>query len=296
MKIAVMGAGAVGCYFGGLLARAGQDVTLIGRAAHVDAIARNGLWVESAAWQQHVGLQAHTEPAFVRGAQIVLCCVKSADTEAVAQAMAAFLAPDACVVSLQNGVDNAQRLAALLPQQVVPAAVYVACEMAGPGHVRHHGRGELVIGPSPQSPALQAAFAAAGVAVQISDRVMDALWTKLTINCAYNALSALADLPYGVLAAGEGVQAVMRDVVQECQAVARASGFELVGDPWDAVQQIARSMAGQRSSTAQDLARGRPTEIDHLNGHIVREGERLGIATPVNRVLWSLVKLKEARR
>jgi 2-dehydropantoate 2-reductase len=295
MKIAVMGAGAVGCYFGGLLARAGQDVTLIGRAAHVDAIARNGLWVETATWQQQVPLQAHTEPAFVRGAQLVLCCVKSADTEAVAQVMAPFLAPDAFVVSLQNGVDNAHRLAALLPQQVVPAAVYVACEMAGPGHVRHHGRGELVIGPSPQSAALQAAFAAAGVAVQISERVMDALWTKLTINCAYNALSALADLPYGVLAAGEGVQPVMRDVVQECQAVARASGVELVGDPWDDVQQIARSMAGQRSSTAQDLARGRPTEIDHLNGHIVREGERLGIATPVNRVLWSLVKLREAR-
>lgn len=295
MKIAVMGAGAVGCYYGGMLARAGHEVTLIGRAQHVDAVRRDGLWLDTQSFQAHVPMQASTGAEGVRGAQLVLCCVKSSDTEAAAAAMAPHLAPDALVLSLQNGVDNADRLQALLPQRVVPAVVYVATEMAGPGHVKHHGRGELVIGPLPGSEALVAQFAAAGVPVQISDNVAGALWAKLILNCAYNALSAISQLPYGRLVQGVGVEAVMRDVVQECLAVAQGCGVTVPGDIGEAVRRIALTMPGQSSSTAQDLARGKPSEIDHLNGLVLRRGEALGIATPVNRVLHTLVKLLEGR-
>ena len=294
MRWAVMGAGAVGCYYGGMLARAGHEVVLIGRAAHVDAVRREGLRLQAQTFDERVQMRADTEAAAVAGADVVLCCVKSPDTEDAARALQAHLAPGTLVLSLQNGVDNAERLRAVLAQEVVPAVVYVATEMAGPGHVRHHGRGELVIGPSARSAALADVFGAAGVPVQVSDNVAGALWAKLILNCAYNALSAIARQPYGPLVQGVGVAAVMRDVVDEGLAVARAEGVTLPGDMHEAVRGLAGTMPAQLSSTAQDLLRGKPTEIDHLNGLVVRRGEARGVATPVNRALWALVKLIEA--
>jgi 2-dehydropantoate 2-reductase len=295
MKIAVMGAGAVGCYYGGMLARAGHDVTLIARAQHVEAVRKNGLRLESKAFDERVAMRASEEPSGARGAKLVLFSVKSRDTERAGAALAPHLERDAVILSLQNGVDNAERLAATLGREVVPAVVYVAVEMAGPGHVRHHGRRELLIGRSEASERIAAAFVAAGVPVEVSDNVIGALWAKLVVNCAYNALSAITQLPYGRLVKGEGVPAVMQDVVDECLAVARAAGVKVPGDLLKAVPQIAETMPGQFSSTAQDLARGKPTEIDHLNGYVVRKGEALGVATPVNRLLLALVKLLEKR-
>jgi len=132
------------------------------------------------------------------------------------------------------------------------------------------------------------------VPVQVSGNVAGALWAKLILNCAYNALSAITQLPYGRLVRGDGVETVMREVVAECLAVAQASGVQVPDDVWTAVERIAQTMPAQTSSTAQDLARRRHSEIDHLNGLVVRKGEALGIATPANRVLHTLVKLIEA--
>ena len=297
--IAVMGAGAVGCYYGGMLARAGHDVTLIARPQHVEAVQRSGLRMETKAFDAYVPMRASAEASGARGAKLVLFSVKSTDTERAGAALAPYLERDAVILTLQNGVDNAERLAATLGREVVPAVVYVAVEMAGPGHVRHHGRSELLIGRSARSPdigaRIAAAFGAAGVPVEVSDNVIGALWAKLVVNCAYNALSAITQLPYGRMVQGEGVPAVMRDVVDECLAVARAVGVEVPRDLLQAVPRIAETMPGQFSSTAQDLARGKPTEIDHLNGFVVRKGDALGVPTPANRVLLALVKLLEER-
>ena len=294
-----MGAGAVGCYYGGMLARAGHDVTLIARAQHVEAVQKRGLRMETKAFDANVPVQASAEASGARGAKLVLFSVKSTETERAGAALAPYLEPGAVVVSLQNGVDNAERLAAALGRDVVPAVVYVAVEMAGPGHVRHHGRSELLIGRSARSPdigaRIAAAFGAAGVPVEVSGNVIGALWAKLVVNCAYNALSAITQLPYGRMVQGEGVPEVMRDVVDECLAVARAVGVDVPRDLLQAVPRIAETMPGQFSSTAQDLARGKPTEIDHLNGFVVRKGEGLGVPTPANRVLLALVKLLEER-
>lgn len=295
MKIAVMGSGAIGCYYGGMLARAGQAVTLIGRPAHVDAIGRNGLLLDTQTFREAVPLAASTEASAVAGAELVLFCVKSTDTESAAADIAPHLARDAFVLSLQNGVDNADRLKTLLPQEVAPAVVYVATEMAGPGHVRHHGRGELVLGASPRSDDIAALFSACGIPTQVSDNATGALWTKLIVNCAYNGLSAIAQRPYGRLVQAEGVVEVIGDVVQECLAVARADGVTVDVDIEDAVRRIAHTMATQVSSTAHDLARGKPSEIEYLNGYVVRRGEALGVATPANRAILTVVKLLEAR-
>lgn len=209
--------------------------------------------------------------------------------------MAPFIDPDAVVLSLQNGVDNAQRLQVVLGRPVAPAVVYVATDMAAPGHLRHHGRGELVVGPEALSLAMHQMFSDAGVPIQVSGNVQGNLWAKLILNCAYNALSALTRIPYGQLFAGQGVQAVMRDVIQECLAVAAADGVTIPVDMWTVIAGIAETMPGQLSSTAQDLARGKPSEIDHLNGYILRRGEALGLPTPTNRVLHTLIRLIEVR-
>lgn len=290
-----MGAGAVGCYYGGMLARAGHPVTLIGRPAHVQAVRAQGLRMQTQSFDERVPLTASTEASAVAGADLVLFSVKSPDTQAGGEQMRPHLAPGALVLCLQNGVDNAERLRAVLPDHEVAAAVvYVATEMAGPGHLRHHGRGELVIEPSARSAQVMQALTAAGVPTEISDNVRGALWAKLILNCAYNALSAVGRIAYGELVQQPGVKDTMRDVVAECRAVAAADGVTLPGDVDAAVRRIAETMPSQYSSTAQDLMRGKPSEIDHLNGHVVRRGEALGVPTPANRVLWAVVKLVEA--
>ena len=296
LKIAVMGAGAVGCYYGGMLARAGHPVVLISRPQHVAAISQHGLRLHTTTFDEQVPLAASSDPAAVSGADVVLFSVKSLDTESAGALIRPHLAPGALVLCLQNGVDNADRLRGVLPEHLVAAAVvYVATEMAGPGHIQHHGRGELVIEPSPYSNTLAAAFIAAGVPTEVSSDVRGALWAKLILNCAYNAVSAITQMPYGQTVPGEGVEEVMRDVVAECLAVAKAGGVQVPGDVPAAVRKIAETMRSQYSSTAQDLARGKRTEIDYLNGFIVKRGQSLGVATPANRVLWALVKLLESK-
>jgi 2-dehydropantoate 2-reductase len=296
MKIAVMGAGAVGCYYGAMLARAGHSVVLIGRPALVEAVRKDGLLLESKQFTGRVPMQADDSPAAVKDAELVLFCVKSGDTESAGAAIAPHLSPDASVLSMQNGVDNAARLSKVIGRHVVPVVVYVATEMAGPAHVRHHGRGDLAIGPSGASAAIASLMTAAGLPSQVSDHVLDALWTKLIINCAYNAMSAIAQLPYGELVSQPHVPKTMRDVFDECIAVAHADGITLPDNLWQALTDIAVNMAAQRSSTAQDLARGKKSEIEHLNGYVVRRGEELGVPAPVNRALMCAVLLLESKQ
>ena len=294
MQIAVMGAGAVGCYFGGMLSRAGHEVTLIGRTQHVEAVRQHGLLMDTTGFRAHVPVRASTEVGDIHSASLVLCCVKSNDTEKAAVMMAPFVGRDAIVLSLQNGIDNAKRLQAQLLRTVYPAVVYVAAEMMGSGHLKHHGRGELVVGPSAMSTEMLEAFVSAGIPVHVSDNVDGELWAKLILNCAYNAISAITKLPYGLLYENEGAKDLMRLVVHECMAVAQRESITLPGDSWEGVERIAATMSGQISSTAQDLMRGRRTEIDHLNGYIIRRGKSLAIDTPTNQALYSIVKLLES--
>ncbi len=292
-RIAVLGAGAVGCYYGGMLARAGARVTLIGRAAHVQAIERGGgLLFEARGATERVPVSATTEAAGVAGAGLVLFCVKSGDTESGAKSIAPHLARDATVVSLQNGVDNAARIAPLVPVPAIAAVVYVGCEMAGPGHVRHMGRGELVLGAN--GAAAAALLERAGVPCRVSDNIDGELWSKLIVNCAYNALSALSRLPYGPMIGSPWSRELMPQVVEEALAVARAAGVRIETDGLlERVMGVGKAMPGQISSTAQDIGLGKPTEIDALNGYVAQRGAALGVATPVNRTLHALVKLLE---
>ena len=300
-SIVIMGAGAVGCYYGALLARAGLPVTMIGRPSAVAALRARGLQLVTRDADETFTVRASDEAHVAREASVVFVCVKSADTAAAAESLKPHLSPDALVVSLQNGVTNASCLINSLEQRIVPAAVYVATALEEPGRVRHFGGGALSIGspterpvPAEQLNALTSLLRSANIETTVLDDITPVLWGKLVVNCAYNALSALTQHTYGELVSSAAICTVMRSAVDEALAVASALNIKLPADTHERVMKVADIMPGQRSSTAQDLARHRPTEIDYLNGFIAAEGQRLGLSTPVNHTLSALVKQLEA--
>jgi 2-dehydropantoate 2-reductase len=304
-RIAVLGAGAVGCYFGGMLARAGAPVTLIGRPPHVEALTRHGLFFDGLHFQQQIPVSASTQVSAVGGAEIVLFGVKTLDTEEAAKSLLPHLAPGASVISLQNGVDNVERIRSAAKIDAFAAVVYVAAAMTAPGHVKHSGRGDLILGDvpgrseeeenrQPQLESIAKLFERAGVPCRVSENVEGELWTKMIVNCAYNAVSALGRAQYYRVTGNPWTRAVMVKAIEEAIAVARAAGIRLPDvNTVESVLKISESMSNATSSMAQDLARGKRTEIDSLNGYLARRGAELGVATPVNQTLHALVKLLE---
>ncbi len=300
-QVAVVGAGAVGCYFGGMLARSGVPVRLIGRAAHVEAIAREGLSIDGLRIQERIPVAATTSIAEgLRDAGVILFCVKTVSTEAAAREIEPFLAPDATILSLQNGVDNADRIHAAIQAHAIPTVVYVAAEMTAAGSVTHTGRGDLIMGYRagwPQRPDLKplaSMFEQAEIPCRLTDDIAREQWTKMVLNCAYNALSALTRAQYGRMVQSEPVRDFGVRAIAETVAVARAEGVVL-SEPAvvEAAMVLAEKMTAATSSMAQDIARGRPTEIDSLNGYVACRGKALGIATPVSEILVAMVKLLE---
>jgi 2-dehydropantoate 2-reductase len=300
-KIAVVGAGAVGGYFGGMLARAGAPVVMIGRAAFVEAVNQNGLLLDTLHFKESVRVEASAELDAARGAEVVLFCVKTTDTAETARALAPLLSPEAIVISMQNGVDNAEQIRAASGLDALGAVVYVAASVPQAGSVKHVGRGDLVVGPrNARTEQIAGLFERAGVPCRISENIEGELWTKLTWNCALNAVSALGRAKYGQIAANEEACKVVADVVHEVLAVARAANIHPPGleNPQVALASAlkgASQMSEALSSTAQDLLRGKRTEIDSLNGYISRRGAALGVPTPINHALFALVKLAESR-
>jgi len=300
-RIAVVGAGAVGGYFGGLLARAGAPVVMIGRPAFVEAVKKNGLFLDTLHFQESVHVEVSTDLSAIRGAEIVLFCVKTTDNTATARAIAPLLAPNALVLSFQNGVDNVEQIRAAAAIEALPTVVYVAASVPEPGQVKHVGRGDLIFGPrNEKTERVANLFSRANVPCRISDNIAGELWTKLIWNCALNAVSALGRAKYGQIAASADARRVVETLVDEVLAVARAADIHPPGleDPKAAIAgafKIATQMAEALSSTAQDMNRGKRTEIDSLNGYISRRGAELGVPTPVNHALYALVKLAEGR-
>src|SRR5882757_6685159 len=298
-RIAVVGAGAVGGYFGGMFARAGAPTVFIGRKHFADAVNSKGLVLDKLHGQQRIAIKATVEMSAVRDCSLILFCVKANDTPATATQMGAFVRPDATVVCLQNGVDNADQVRAAANVAAVPAAVYVAVSMPESGRVKHLARGDLIIGPpSERTTHLADLFGRAGIPCRVSDNIEGELWLKLLRNCALNAISALGQSRYGEIMQSDDAKKLMEQIVDEVLAVARAADVVLPGvddrkSGMAAAMDLATQMAGAFSSTAQDLNRHRLTEIDALNGYISRRGAELRIPVPVNHALFTLVKLAE---
>jgi 2-dehydropantoate 2-reductase len=298
-RLAVVGAGAVGGYFGGLMARAGAPVVMIGRKSFVEAVKPKGIFLDTLNFSEFVRVEVSTELEAAIDAEIVFFCVKTTDTAVTACELAPFLAPESIILSLQNGVESVQQIQAAANITASQAVVYVAASVPEPGRVKHVGRGDLVIGPeTEQSEMLAALLLRAEIPCRISNNIEGELWTKLIWNCALNAISALGRAKYGRIAESANARRLMETVIEEVLAVARAArvvlpGIENTEQGMAGAMKIATQMAEAMSSTAQDLNRAKLTEIDSLNGFIARRGSELGVPTPVNHALFTLVKLAE---
>jgi len=300
-RIAVVGAGAVGGYFGGMFARAGAPTVFIGRKHFADAVNSNGLVLDKSQGQERIRAMATIEMSAVQDCSLILLCVKANDTSATSAQMAPFVRPNATVVCLQNGIDNADQVRAAANVAALPAVVYVAVSVPESGRVKHLARGDLIIGPpSEKTTDLADLFIRAGIPCRLSDNIEGELWLKLLRNCALNAISAMGRARYGQIAQHTNAKQLMQSIVDEVLAVARAAGVVMPGihdreSGMASAMELAMQMADAFSSTAQDLNRGRPTEIDALNGYIVRRGTELGVPVPVNHALFTLVKLAEQK-
>jgi 2-dehydropantoate 2-reductase len=299
-KVVVVGAGAVGGYFGGMLARAGVPVVMIGRPTFVAAVQKDGLLLDTVNFREIVRPEASSDIAAVEGANFVLFCVKATDTAVTSRELAKHIAPSAILVSLQNGVNNAEEIHAASKLEALPSVVYVAAAVVAPGQIKHLGRGDLVVGPAnKKTEAVAKLFTDAGVPCRISDNLPGELWTKLIWNCALNAISGLGKATYGEIVSNPDARRLVEELVDEVLAVAKAKGIHPPGleDPKVALAgafKVAEQMSGTRSSTAQDMARSKRTEIASLNGYIAKQGTELGIPVPVNQALYTLVRLQEA--
>jgi len=300
-RIAVVGAGAVGSYFGGMFARASAPILFVGRKHFTDAIESKGLVLDQSHGQERIPIEATTDMSEVRDCALILFCVKANDTSTAATQMAPYVRRDATVVCLQNGVDNAERVRAAANVFAIPAAVYVAVSVPEPGRVKHLARGDLIVGPpSDRITDIAKIFERAGIPCRISENIEGELWVKLLRNCALNAISALGNARYGEIAQNANAKQLMQNVIDEVLAVARAARVVMPGvhdreSGTAAAMDLAMQMADAFSSTAQDLNRNHPTEIDALNGYIARRGAELGVPVPANHALFTLVKLAEQK-
>jgi 2-dehydropantoate 2-reductase len=300
MDIAVMGTGGVGAYFGGRLAQAGERVHFIARGAHLAAIRERGLRVESRLGDFVIERPSVTgDPASIGGVDVVLFTVKAQDTRAAAASIRPLLREDTAVISLQNGVDNEDVLVGVLGErQVMGGVAYIEATIAEPGLVVHNSPfarlafGELDGAASRRAQAFLASCEKAGLEASLSDDIRGVIWTKWLFICAFSGLTALTRAPIGRVMADADTRELYRRCLAEIAELARAKGIalpeDIVGDRLEFSRKLHPEM---RSSLQQDLAKGKPLELDALSGYAGRLGKELGVATPVNDVIYAALKL-----
>jgi 2-dehydropantoate 2-reductase len=303
-KIYVLGAGAVGCYFGGLLARAHHDVTFIARPERAAALNASGLELDCKAFHETVKVKASSDLSVLSDADLVLLSVKSLDTERTMADVKSILPSKAVILSVQNGIANIDIASKIVANPVYAAVVYVAAGMIGHRTMKHHGRGELLIGNMKESALgdeqnlkeICKLFEAADVPCTISPQIKREMWLKFLVNCSFNAISGIGQIPYGEMVKSHGVVKLIEEITREFLAIAALENVNItLADALAANESIATTMVTQISSTAQDLSKGKMTEIDFLNGYIVELGKRYGVATPYNESVNALVKMLESQ-
>ncbi|MEW6261809.1 MAG: 2-dehydropantoate 2-reductase [Thermodesulfobacteriota bacterium] len=301
MKIAIVGAGAMGSLFGGLLAEAGQDVWLLDVwPEHVETINRQGLSIERQGQVRTIKAQATTDPGRIGPADLVIVFVKSTQTAAAAVTARDLIGEAGVVLTLQNGLGNADVIAEVVdPRNVLAGTTSHGATLLGPGVIRHAGIGATVIGAwssRDQSSARRAAevMTRAGISTQVAEDVKVLIWEKFLINVGINAITALCGVKNGQLLDLEVTRDLMRLAVEEAVAVAKAQGIPIKDGAVERVYQVAAATGANRSSMGQDVDKRRQTEIAVINGAVVREAGRVGIPVPVNRTLTALIETLQA--
>ncbi len=295
MRIAIMGAGGTGGYFGGLLARAGEDVTFIARGAHFDTIRACGLTVKSLQEGDYtLRVEATDDPSTAGQVDVVLFCVKTYDTEAAAQRIQPLVGPDTMILSVQNGIGSPEHLARVVGSEtILGAAAYISSIIESPGIIAHSaGRrlivGELDGGASPRTEQLCATFERAGIQVELHSDIQVALWEKFIGICGLSGMTALMRLPVGPILACPESSDLYHQVLEEVETVARAQGVNV---PAGVVERsIPREFPGIYGSMYHDLVAGRRMELEALHGTVVHRAQGLDIPVPVNSVIYAALK------
>ena len=300
MKIAILGAGALGCAIGAALTEGGHETWLISRSpAHVNAMRGEGLRVDDAQGTRRIPVLAATQAAEVGVAALVIVLVKSFQTDAAMRGAAALVGPDTLVLSLQNGLGHEAILAEIVGRErVLAGKTYVGGVLRGPGHIQSGvvGKatyiGELDGHVTPRVQAIADAFNAAGLATTVSENIVGTMWDKLLVNVATGALTGITRLTYGQLYEDALLKATALAAVAEAIAAAQAAGVKLsMTDPEQAWTLAAEGLpAAFKTSMLQSLEKGSITEIDFINGSVVRYGQQYGVPTPVNATLVACIK------
>lgn len=305
MKIHFLGAGALGCTIGGTLAAAGAEVTLIDPfQAHVDAINRDGLRMKTGDTERIVKVRAAPDCSGLAPADLVIVLVKSFHTRSAIEGARGILGPGTVVMSLQNGMGHEEILSEVVGRErVLAGKTYVGGVLLEPGRVIAGTRGKrTVIGEldgtcSERAKAIAAEFERAELPCEVSGNIVGVMWDKLLINVATGALSGITGQVYGSLYAVPEIEATAIAAVAEAMAVARAGGVALsIGEPRDAWLMAAEGLPYEfKTSMLQSLEKGSVTEIDFINGAVVRNGRKHGVPTPVNQTLVAAIKGIERR-
>lgn len=298
MKILVMGTGGVGGYFGAKLARAGEEVTFVARGAHLQAMRAHGLRVKSVTDGEFVVRSPATaDPGSAGIADLILFCVKSYDTEAAAEAIRPVVGPATAVLTLQNGVDNEEKIERIVGGgRVLGGAAYVFATIESPGVITHALGGKIAFGErdgadSPRARRILDAFQRAAVPAECSPRIQRVLWEKYLFITAQAGMTALTRCPIGVIRSLPETRRMYRLILEELAALAKAAGIDLRPETVDEVMAAADKLAPDATSSLHyDLVHGRRLEIETLQGHAVRLGEKLGIPTPVVFAVYAALR------
>ena len=300
MRIAVMGAGGTGGYFGGLLAKAGEDVTFIARGEHLEALQTQGLTVKSAlAGDFTIPVEATHDPRDMKPVDLVLFCVKTYDTESAAELIRPLVSPKTVVFSIQNGIDNHERIGEFFGiESVICAVAQISSVVESPGVIAHRSGnlarilfGEVDGKVSARCEQLLATFQNAGITAELHSDISVALWEKFIFICGASGLTALTRLTIGAILACPETKEFLLSVITEAAAVGRAAGVDLPQDRVDtAMDRLANLGPQGRGSMAYDLNAGRRLELETLNGAVVRLGQQLGISAPSNYAIYAALK------
>jgi len=295
MRVAILGTGAIGGYYGALLAKTGEDVFFVARGAHLQALNSHGLTVKTADAESTLRVTAIGNTDAVGPVDLVLFCVKSYDTDTAAASLGPLMTPQTLVLTLQNGLDNVETIASVVGwEAVLVGSVYVALQLVAPGVIVYAGGegkivfGELAGGPTERTRRIAEVFQRAGILHEVSTDMPHILWEKFLFITGVGGITALAHSSIGPLLASAEGQRLLTASCAEVDAVAMAEGIQLGRDAVQRTLKQAGSLAPQwQSSMARDLEVGRRLEVEALSGAVVRRGRTYGIPTPVHQAIWA---------